>query len=308
MDLTASLNKAFLNSTRSQKAFERMIALSFKKSLQEIRGEVSAFYSKYAVNKKLTMDILVKSKKYPELEQKIFTILDANLSKTIATIKTSLPVQFREGFTRTAYAFDSALKTSLGWKLPSAVSVSRMFSTANLNNFYYTEAIKNFPIDVKRKIRQAVMNNITVGKSVSAMSEDLKKAVNFANYKASLIVQTEGTAAINAGMNAVFLQAEDMGMKGQYVWNSMNDARTRPDHMEMNGEIKQPDGFYNGPGGERAPYPGWIGLSAGQRCNCRCIEVFQVDSMTPQLESKIEANKNYPVSYKKWKEENYAVD
>lgn len=268
MDFAELLNKGFLNSTRVQKRFERMIALSFKKTLQDVRAEVSAFYSKYAVNKKLTMDILVKSKKYPELERKIFDALEGNLSQTIATIKTSLPVQFYEGFTRTAYAFDTALKTRLGWKMPSSASVSKMFSTANLNNFYYTEAIKNFPIEAKRKVRQAVMNNITAGKSVSAMTEDLKKAVNFVNYKASLIVQTEGTAAINAGMNAVFLQAEDMGMKGQYVWNAVNDLRTRPDHAEMNGEVKQADGFYNGPGGERAPYPSWIGLSAGQRINC----------------------------------------
>ena len=308
MDFAELLNKGFLNSTRVQKRFERMIALSFKKTLQDVRAEVSAFYSKYAVNKKLTMDILVKSKKYPELERKIFDALEGNLSQTIATIKTSLPVQFHEGFTRTAYAFDTALKTRLGWKMPSSASVSKMFSTANLNNFYYTEAIKNFPIEAKRKVRQAVMNNITAGKSVSAMTEDLKKAVNFVNYKASLIVQTEGTAAINAGMNAVFLQAEDMGMKGQYVWNAVNDLRTRPDHAEMNGEVKQADGFYNGPGGERAPYPSWIGLSAGQRCNCRCIEVFQVDSMTDRLTSKVLANKSPAASYKKWKEEGNASD
>ena len=45
----------------------------------------------------------------------------------------------------------------------------------------------------------------------------------------------------------------------------------------MHEKVKKDDGYYDGPGGERALYPGWIGLSASQRCNCRCSEVFVLD-------------------------------
>ena len=301
-------NKAFLHSTRLQKRFERTVALALKSSLREVRSEISKFYSENAVNGKITVSILSKNKRYQNLEKSIFASVDKSIETALATFKQSLPVQFQEGFNRTAFAFDSAYRTRFVWEAPTVSSLERMFSTNNLNNFYFNEAVKNFPIEAKRKLRQAIMHNTSIGKSVSAMTADVKKAVNTINYNATRIIQTEGTAAINAGMNAVYLQAQDLGVNGKFIWSAVNDMRTRPDHAAMQGEEKQPDGFFNGPGGERAPYPGWVGLSAGQRINCRCVEVYMIEGVSNKLSAEIESNKVGATSYKKWMEEHHAND
>lgn len=307
MDLASYITKSFNLLIKRQKGFEREAKSNLVSALKDIRGEVSVFYKKYAKNGKLSITELEKNNRYKAMETKIFSAVDEAIKDNISVIKHSLGLQYKEGFYRTAWAFDNQTKLRLDWRFPSSDSINKMFSLNNLNNMYYIEAMNNYPIDVKRKVRQAIMNNLTIGKSRRAMEDDIKKALNWGAYKSNLIIQTEGTAAINAGINAVFLDAERMGIKGKFIWNAVNDLRTRPDHRDMHGKVKKDDGYYDGPGGERAPYPGWVGLSAEQRCNCRCLEVYAIDNTPQSFETRKQEAKLRYTAYSTWlKERGYS--
>jgi len=90
--------------------------------------------------------------------------------------------------------------------------------------------------------------------------------------RAKLIARTETTGALNAGHQATQTGLHARGLIEKKQWLSLMDAMTRQTHADLH-LVKVPVlGMFN-VGGEMAPYPGYSGLSGGERCNCRCTTV-----------------------------------
>jgi hypothetical protein len=98
------------------------------------------------------------------------------------------------------------------------------------------------------------------------------------------IARTESITALRAGRDEGVEQAIEAGAIAQEslkrIWNATGDARTRPDHMVMNGQ--EVDGMntpFTLPDGSRMRYPGdtSLGASAAQTIMCRCFQEYRVD-------------------------------
>lgn len=84
-------------------------------------------------------------------------------------------------------------------------------------------------------------------------------------YRTEMIARTETIRSSNAGTQELF---QEWGVK-EHEWLSTKDDRTRPDHLEADGQavgIDQPFSV----GGEMLMYPGDPSGSAGNTINCRC--------------------------------------
>jgi SPP1 gp7 family putative phage head morphogenesis protein len=84
-------------------------------------------------------------------------------------------------------------------------------------------------------------------------------------YRKELISRTETIRASNAGSNALY---KDWGAK-QKEWLATSDERTRPEHVEANGQVVGMDEKFS-VGGEDMEYPGDPAGSPSNFCNCRC--------------------------------------
>jgi hypothetical protein len=103
-------------------------------------------------------------------------------------------------------------------------------------------------------------------------------------HRAEVIARTESITALRAGRREGIAQSIEQGAiradSLKRAWDATGDARTRPDHVAMNGtRVEGMDTPYVLPDGSRMRYPGdsGLGASAKQTILCRCWENFEVD-------------------------------
>lgn len=90
-------------------------------------------------------------------------------------------------------------------------------------------------------------------------------------YRAERIARTEIITASNLGS---LEGAKATGLNLKKVWVATPDSRTRDTHIALDGQVVGIDQEWT-VGGEPAPYPGYAGLSAGERINCRCTLTYE---------------------------------
>lgn len=99
------------------------------------------------------------------------------------------------------------------------------------------------------------------------------------------IARTETTAAMNAGRLESIQQLADSGEiesdAAQRVWDATGDARTRDDHMDMEGQAVRLDEPFISPSGARLMHPGdsSLGATGADVIGCRCHMRISIDFM-----------------------------
>jgi hypothetical protein len=177
---------------------------------------------------------------------------------------------------------DNGTGLRLSYGLVNTKSLLLPFDITNPKNIELTEALHNYGPTAKKRIRSALLNGLSIGKSYDEMARDLRQALKKIYSSAITIIRTEGQAAINAGQTLAYTRAKENGVEGNEVWTSAKDERTRFDHRNVDGEKRNDEGYFV-VGGEEAKYPGDPNLSAGQRINCRCSTRFEIAGYEPQL-------------------------
>ena len=150
------------------------------------------------------------------------------------------------------------------------------------------------------KTSVSVIEWASARESFESMSKDLKHAIDISYNSALKIIRTEGMAALNHGADDAYLKAMQMGVEGSIVWSAVLDLKTRETHAAMDGKVKREDGFFDGPGAYRAPYPGWEGLPPEERIHCRCIEIFSPAGYKPELRRTKEQGIIEYMDYNTW--------
>lgn len=127
-----------------------------------------------------------------------------------------------------------------------------------------TETTRNF---IREQVEQGIANQLSLDEIINNM---LKSGIT--KNRAALISRTETMKAANAGEQA---GADRTGLETRKEWLSVRDARTRHDHINVDGSIV-PDGSPFNVGGYLMLRPGAINTTDGKRvpakevCNCRC--------------------------------------
>jgi len=294
LELSSLENKAYVLLMKREAKYSKLIQNQLTNSLTTIYGIMTKIYNLYAVNGKLTRAQMTAYNKYSTMEKQILDALDPAIKANIVTIKHLLPSQFQESFFQYAWAIDQVSGLRLSWGLVNTKILLGAFDITNPKNIELQNALNNYPLEAKKKIRTVLLNGLSLGKSYNQMANDLKAVISKIYSSAILITRTEAQMAVNAGQSLVYQRAIENGIQGSEVWSATKDARTRYDHGRMDGAKRivsegqdgwiMPDGsFALGPGGDWAPYPGYPGLRAAERCNCRCHTRFQIDGYEPQL-------------------------
>lgn len=124
------------------------------------------------------------------------------------------------------------------------------------------------------QMSRAVEAGLNEGESLAQIAKRLRDVMGPAanQARAVRIARTETTGSLNAGQHAVRTELQREGLIEGRQWLAILDDDVRPEHSALAGvTAKQDEGF--NVGGTEAPYPGWHGLPAAMRCNCRCTLV-----------------------------------
>jgi hypothetical protein len=280
VELSDLQKKAFTELIKMETVYKNQIGQQLKKSLIEIQGQLVEFYNKWSTEGVLTKSEMVKYGRLVTMEKELFNSLSVALKSSSSLIK-KIPVnQYIESYNYYAWAFDNAVGVNLNWGILNKNAIVSTFAISNPNNIEYKQALVNYNMNSRKYIRNAILNGLAQGKSLSKMSNDLKISVNKTFNEAMRIVSTEAMAALHAGQNATYARAFQQGIQGHEEWYATRDLKTRDSHHAVDGQKKDNNGYYHVPGPigiELAPYPGFAGLSAANRINCRCDSIFIID-------------------------------
>ena len=125
---------------------------------------------------------------------------------------------------------------------------------------------------LKRSIRAELSRGISSGSSWNEMAVRIAKGMNNPFNKAInnaiRIARTEGHRIQNEAALDGQHEAKKKGADIVKQWDATLDSRTRPEHRETDGQIKELDDSFD-VGGEKMQAPG-VGGSARNVCGCRC--------------------------------------
>ena len=251
-DLPTLLENAFAFALKKQGIYSKRIDEELRSALYKMKGEMHAFYERWAVNGKLSVTELSLSKRYKVMEKEMISILSPAISSIQREIKISLPSQYRDSFLKTAWAIDMSIGKRLPWKVPTRGDINSIFSISKLENIVVSDALRNLEAESAKLVRKALISNLSIGKSYNGMAKDLEKVVYSLKKRSELIMKTEGLRAINLASDDVYKKAKELGITGHMQWSAILDNKVRPDHAAMHEKVKKDDGYYDGPGGERA--------------------------------------------------------
>lgn len=120
--------------------------------------------------------------------------------------------------------------------------------------------------------QQLLLSGVAGGESISELRARLQAVfTDLSGWRATTIARTETVGGFGAASHIV---ATETGLVTARVWGATDDARTRPDHVELDGErvAGATQRYSNG-----LLHPGEPGAPARQVINCRCYEEFEVD-------------------------------
>lgn len=277
--------------------YKREVARALKESLDQIRAKMTVIFEKYSVDGKLSLANMTQYNRLNSLEKDILQTMSKAARKTAGTIDKLLANQYGEAYFHSAWAIDQTSGVALKWG-----ALNKRLIVESLSNRMYKISLKEYGRGARGRILRALNSGLAQGKSYADMARELKHAINTTQFNAERIMRTEGQTAVNAAQNHAYVEAQEQGVDMSEVWDSTLDDVTRETHQAMDGQTRAADGLFDGPGGERAPYPAWEGLSAGERISCRCRLRAEIEGYAPSLRRTRESGIVPYQTYPEWKQ------
>lgn len=214
---------------------------------------------------------IVYQKQYQEaLKKQLEGVLDNLQGKQFTSIADYLQTCYTNGFVGNMYDLHSQ-----GIPLIIPIRQDEVVKALQTDTKLSQGLYKRLGEDVsylKRSIRAELSRGISTGSSwneiavhiANGMNNPFDKSIN----SAIRIARTEGHRIQNESALNAQHHAKEKGADVVKQWDSTLDGRTRPEHREADGQIRELDEPFD-VGGEKMKAPG-VGGSARNVCNCRC--------------------------------------
>lgn len=152
------------------------------------------------------------------------------------------------------------------------------------SNFYgapFDETIKkNLGADAQNII-DTVVRALNQGKSYAQIAGELRVLSDQSYNKALRVARTEGGRVLSQAAYDFELLLDNAEIEYDKLWDAAIDTSTRPDHIEMDGELADKDGIFHLPDGSTGPEPRLTGV-AKQDIQCRCNSVNCINGQKPK--------------------------
>lgn len=135
-----------------------------------------------------------------------------------------------------------------------------------------SKAIVAITNTTRQKVRKVLKESAAAGEGIAETAKNMRTSITqFSNVRAKRIARTELLGALNTGS---LIGAQTTGLKLDKVWLASVDGRTRESHIEANGQRVDINADFV-VGGVPCQYPAAPTLSARERINCRCTQIYK---------------------------------
>lgn len=133
---------------------------------------------------------------------------------------------------------------------------------------YKLDALRDISWNTQ-KIRETIAAGLLQGKPMKNIAADLSRVAGMNRNSALLHAQTAVTGAENAGRQAGFKRAEELGIEFEREWIATLDSRTRDSHRRLDGQRVGVDEPFKSTYG-KIMYPGDPKADSRDVWRCRC--------------------------------------
>ena len=214
---------------------------------------------------------IIYQKQYQEaIKKQLDGILEELHTNQFANIADYLQKSYSNGFIGTMYDLHSQ-GIPMIIPIQQEQVVKAVQTDSKLSSNLYTKLGEDTNY-LKKSIRAELSRGISSGSTWNEMAVHIAKGMNSPFRKsynnAIRIARTEGHRIQNEAALDGQHGAKKKGADIVKQWDATLDGRTRPEHREADGQIRELDEPFD-IGGEKMQAPG-VGGSARNVCNCRC--------------------------------------
>lgn len=256
----------------SEKKVMEQLERSYQKALEDVKDRLRQLDERTDVENR---QAVAYQKAFQQgLQKQLERILGKLHSKTYRTVQEYLQDCYLTGHTAVLYELQSdGLRLSL--PVPQDKVYQAAVNDTKLVKPLYDSIGEDFA-GLKKHITDIVSAGFASGASYGDMANQItgKMIGNYATMRggalgrAKLIVRTEGNRIANAARLEAARTAKQQGADLVKQWDSTMDKKTRPHHVQLDGQVRELDEPFE-VDGRKAQAPGKFGI-ASEDINCRC--------------------------------------
>lgn len=171
-----------------------------------------------------------------------------------------------------------------GPQAEAVINARRDLEALSSNYFNRKRRDRRFDGLVRRAIESGEpLNDADINRIVGRYADRLLE------LRGTTIARTEALQTMNEAADESLRQVVDEGLATpegiRRVWDATGDARTRPDHAQMDGDVEGLNDAFTSGSGARLMHPGdmSLGAGAGDIINCRCVVRHEIDFIEQEL-------------------------
>lgn len=256
----------------SEKKVMEQLERSYQKALEDVKDRLRQLDERTDVENR---QAVAYQKAFQQgLQKQLERILGKLHSKTYRTVQEYLQDCYLTGHTAVLYELQSdGLRLSL--PVPQDKVCQAAVNDTKLVKPLYDSIGEDFA-GLKKHITDIVSAGFASGASYGDMANQItgKMIGSYATMRggalgrAKLIVRTEGNRIANAARLEAARTAKQQGADLVKQWDSTMDKKTRPHHVQLDGQVRELDEPFE-VDGRKAQAPGKFGI-ASEDINCRC--------------------------------------
>lgn len=256
----------------SEKKVMEQLERSYQKALEDVKDRLRQLDER--TDEENRQAVAYQKAFQQGLQKQLERILGKLHSRTYRTVQEYLQDCYLTGHTAVLYELQSdGLRLSL--PVPQDKVCQAAVNDTKLVKPLYDSIGEDFA-GLKKHITDIVSAGFASGASYGDMANQItgKMIGNYATMRggalgrAKLIVRTEGNRIANAARLEAARAAKQQGADLVKQWDSTMDKKTRPHHVQLDGQVRELDEPFE-VDGRKAQAPGKFGI-ASEDINCRC--------------------------------------
>lgn len=293
MNKVDSLKKRLERATEGK---ERVIAKRYAQLYRDINAMLSEYYRKYETAGKLTYVEMVKYQRLEKMLIEVNELINDSEQVLRNEIRRHLREQYRESYYQTSFILETTAQAKIGYSALKSEVIDEAINT-NFTGLTLNERLSRRRSELIYSMRETIIRGLHEGQTYRTMSKLIQEELEGDRAKAQRIVRTEAHRTRESASYNSVLYAESKGVVMMKTWNNVDDERSRPDHLAIDGETIPATEKFD-VGGHEADYPSDPELPASQSINCRCYLTYDIERIErPQHEELAD------LTYAEWQKE-----
>lgn len=258
--MNARQKEVLEQSLKDEQAVLDALTKNYTSALADIRKNI----------RELQANPLTQSKAYQleyqrQLEKQISGVLDNLQGKNFNSIASYLQTCYKTGFVGNMYDMQGQ-----GVPLVIPIDEGQVLKAVQKtgDDFKLSDKLSGNTTELKKQVKSELQRGLTSQLSYADIARNISNYGQADMNRTMRIARTEGHRVQSEARLDSMYAAKKKGADIVKQWDATLDGRTRPNHRQLDGQIRELDEPFE-VGGMKVDCPGGFGI-ASEDCNCRC--------------------------------------